>query len=249
MRSSKLLQPRESQKLSFTAPTTPGVYPVVCTYPGHWSRMYAAMYVVEDVDEYLADAEGYLAKHPLNIADPLLKFNRPRKEWTLDELSPAVGDLSGRSFANGKQLFQVATCASCHKLGGVGLEFGPDLTKLDPKWKPTDVLREMLEPSLKIDDKYRTWSFETTSGKNVVGMIIEETADKVTLIENPLASARPTELKKSDIAARDKSNVSMMPKGLFDKLTKDEILDLLAYVYSCGNEKHAIYQGGQGHHH
>ena len=73
--------------------------------------------------------------------------------------------------------------------------------------------------------------------------------DKLTLIENPLASARPTELKKSDIAARDKSNVSMMPKGLFDKLTKDEILDLLAYVYSGGNEKHAVYQGAQGHHH
>ncbi|HTK73880.1 MAG TPA: c-type cytochrome, partial [Gemmataceae bacterium] len=248
LHSSKLLQPREVQKLSFTAPSTPGVYPVVCTYPGHWSRMYAAMYVVDDLDEYLADAEGYLAKHPLNIPDPLLKFNRPRKEWTLDELTPAVGDLGGRSFANGKQLFQVATCASCHKLGGVGLEFGPDLTKLDPKWKPTDVLREMLDPSFKIDDKYRTWSFETNSGKNVIGMIIEETADKVTLIENPLVSARPTELKKSDIANRDKSNVSMMPKGLFDKLTKDEILDLLAYVYSGGNEKHAAYQGG-GHHH
>src|SRR5262249_55441637 len=87
-----------------------------------------------------------------------------------------------------------------------------------------------------------------SSGKNVVGMIIEETTDKVTLIENPLASAKPTELRKSDIAARDKSNVSMMPKGLFDKLTKDEILDLLAYVYAGGNEKHAVYQGG-GHHH
>jgi putative heme-binding domain-containing protein len=248
LRSSKLLQPREMQKLSFTAPATPGVYPVVCTYPGHWSRMYAAMYVIEDVDEYLADAEGYLAKHPLNIADALLKFNRPRKEWTLGELAPAVGDLAGRSFANGKQLFQVATCASCHKLGGVGLEFGPDLTKLDPKWKATDVLREILDPSFKIDDKYRTWSFETNAGKNVVGMILEETADKVTLIENPLASAKPTELKKSDIAARDKSNVSMMPKGLFDKLTKDEILDVLAYVYSGGNEKHAVYQGS-GHHH
>ena len=47
--------PRESQKLSFTAPTKPGVYPYVCTYPGHWRRMYGAFYVVEDLDEYLAD--------------------------------------------------------------------------------------------------------------------------------------------------------------------------------------------------
>ena len=39
---SRLLQPREAQKLSFTAPTQPGVYPYVCTYPGHWRRMYGA---------------------------------------------------------------------------------------------------------------------------------------------------------------------------------------------------------------
>ena len=50
---------------------------IVCTYPGHWRRMYGALYVVEDLDEYLADPEGYLAKHPLPIEDELLKFNRP----------------------------------------------------------------------------------------------------------------------------------------------------------------------------
>ena len=52
---SRLLAPRESQKISFTAPSKPGVYPYVCTYPGHWRRMYGAFYVVEDLAEYLAD--------------------------------------------------------------------------------------------------------------------------------------------------------------------------------------------------
>jgi len=120
LRASKLLQPREVQKLAFTAPAEPGVYPVVCTYPGHWSRMYAAMYVVEDLDEYLADAESYLSKHPLPAKDDLLKFNRPRKEWTFAELAPAVANLEGRSFAYGKQMFQVATCIACHKLAARG---------------------------------------------------------------------------------------------------------------------------------
>ena len=52
-------------------------------------------------------------------------------------------------------MFTVGTCVSCHKLQGVGQEFGPDLTKLDPKTfkDATDVLRHILEPSLKIDDK------------------------------------------------------------------------------------------------
>ncbi len=116
---SKLLQPRESEKIAFTAPSKPGVYPYVCTYPGHWRRMYGALYVVEDLDEYLADPEGYLAKNSLPIEDELLKFNRPRKEWKFDDLASAVEPLEpGRSFNNGKQMFQVATCVACHKLNG-----------------------------------------------------------------------------------------------------------------------------------
>ena len=102
-----------AQKLDITAPSKPGIYPYVCTYPGHWRRMYGALYVVEDLDEYLADAEGYLAKHPLPVADELLKFNRPRKEWKLEELAAGVEHLHGRSYSNGKQMFQVANCLAC----------------------------------------------------------------------------------------------------------------------------------------
>ena len=43
---SRLLQAGDSQTLLFDAPTEPGVYPYVCTYPGHWRRMYGALYVV-----------------------------------------------------------------------------------------------------------------------------------------------------------------------------------------------------------
>ena len=71
---SRLLAPRESQKLSFTAPTKPGVYPYVCTYPGHWRRMYGAFYVVEDIAAYLADPTGLPGRPPL--ADP----RRPAQE-------------------------------------------------------------------------------------------------------------------------------------------------------------------------
>jgi putative heme-binding domain-containing protein len=248
---SKLLQPRDSQKLSFTAPSQPGVYPYVCTYPGHWRRMFGALYVVEDLEEYLADAEGYLAKHPLPAADELLKFNRPRKEWTYDELAPAVEQMAGgRSYANGKQMFQVATCVACHKFNGAGVELGPDLTKLDPKQqKSVEILRDILEPSYRINEKYQTWSFELNSGKTVTGLIVAETHDFVRVVENPLASAVPVELVPRQIVSRQKVPTSVMPKGLFDKLTKEEILDLIAYVAARGEEKHPLFQGGHTHGH
>jgi putative heme-binding domain-containing protein len=212
--------------------------------------MYGAMYVVDDLDEYLADPEGYLAKHPLPVQDELLKFNRPRKEWTLAELGPAVESMHhGRSFANGKQMFQVATCVACHKLNGAGQEIGPDLAQLDPKWGPMDVLKELIDPSERINEKYQTWSIETDSGKVVTGLIVAETVDVVRVVENPLASAQPIELLPRQIASRQKVPTSVMPKALLDKLTKEEILDLIAYVAARGDAKHALFQGGHQHGH
>jgi len=245
---SRLLQPRDVEKLRYTAPTQPGVYPYVCTYPGHWRRMYGALYVVEDLDEYLLDPEGYLAKHPLPPADNLLKYIRPRKEWKVEELASAVADLgSGRSYSNGKQLFSVASCVACHKLGGVGVEIGQDLTKLDPKYTHLDILKEIIEPSAKIDDKFASYVFQTQDGQTITGLVLEENSNEIKIIENPLLKAQPLILKKADVAERKKSPTSMMPKGLLDKLTREEILDLLAYVAAKGDPASPLYKEGHGH--
>jgi len=246
---SKLLQPRDVEKISFTAPLKPGVYPVVCTYPGHWRRMYAALYVVADLDEYQADPEAYLAKNDVPVVDELLKFNRPRKEWKLEDLKDTVAKMeSGRSYSTGKQMFQVATCVACHKFNGVGQEFGPDLTKIDPKQHhPVEILHDVLEPSFRINEKYKTYVFDLNSGKQVTGMILSETKTEVKVIEDPLAKTEPKILKVSDIDKRTESKTSLMPKGLLDKLTHEEILDLVAYVYAKGDPKHKLFQGGHEH--
>ncbi len=61
--------------------------------------MYGALYVVEDLDAYLENPESYLAAHPLEIKDTLLKDRRPRTEWKFDDLAAAVGTLKdGRSY-------------------------------------------------------------------------------------------------------------------------------------------------------
>ena len=72
--SSKLLQPGQTQAVAFAAPKKPGVYPYVCTYPGHWRRMYGALYVVDDLDAYNANPDKYLATNPLDVQDELLTY-------------------------------------------------------------------------------------------------------------------------------------------------------------------------------
>ena len=246
--SSTLLQPRGSEKLSFVAPSEPGVYPIVCTYPGHWRRMYGALYVVADYDAYLQDPEGYLAANPLEIKDKQLADRRPRTEWKFDDLAAVVGELkSGRSYGNGKQMFQVATCIACHKLDGVGVALGPDLTKLDPQMKSLDVLKELLDPSARINEKYQSYIFQLADGKVLTGLVIEETPEAIRVIENPLAKTEPVELKPADIDVRTKSPTSLMPKGLLDKLSREEILDLIAYVIARGNPDLPLFRGGHDH--
>jgi putative heme-binding domain-containing protein len=255
--SSVLLQPRESQKLSWTAPSQAGVYPYVCTYPGHWRRMYGALYVVENLDDYLADPEAYLAAHSLPVKDDLLKDRRPRTEWRLEDLAATIEQLAPAnnavqhhlpSYTNGRHLFQIANCIACHRLEGMGNEFGPDLTKFDPKLTPIDILKDILDPSSRINEKYQSFLFETRSGRVVTGIILEETAQGVKIIENPLAKPDAVILRPSEIAERKKSPASIMPKGLLDKLTRDEILDLVAFIAARGDRDNKIFRGA-GHSH
>jgi hypothetical protein len=101
--------------------------------------MYGALYVVEDLDAYEANPEAYLAAAKLPIKDDLLKDRRPRTEWRFEDLATDLGHLEGgRSFANAKQMFTVASCVACHKLDGTGNQFGPDLAQLDVKLQPAD---------------------------------------------------------------------------------------------------------------
>jgi putative heme-binding domain-containing protein len=242
---SRLLQPRESQRLSFTAPKTPGVYPFVCTYPGHWRRMYGAMYVVENLDAYLADPEHYLAHAELPVKDDLLKVVRTSTDWKLEDFANSLEELHGRSFQNARQVFQIGACAMCHKMNDIGKEVGPDLSKLDPKYTPLDIVKHILEPSLKIDEKYQPWAFITSEGKVIAGTILSETDEKVTIART---NGLPLVLNKDDIDEREKSKLSIMPVGLLNRLTREEILDLVALLVARGDEKNAVF-GGHDHAH
>ena len=261
---STLLQPRDTQRISFNVPKEAGVYPFVCTYPGHWRRMHGALYVVADLDEYLANPEAYLAANKIEAKDAMLKDRRPRTEWKLEDLSDVMAMLSGDhshghehhhaapNFGNGKQLFAVANCVGCHKLDGAGREFGPDLSNLEPKWTGADILKEILDPSAKINEKFQTNVIELTDGRTVTGLVVEETPDVIKIVENPLIKADPVVIKRSNVAERTRSKVSIMPKGLLDKLTRDEIVDLVSFVNARGNKNHATYKGASaagGHKH
>jgi len=112
------VQPGKMASVYFETPREPGIYPYVCTYPGHWRRMYGALYVVADLRAYEADPAGYLASAKLEQKDELLKYLGRNTEWQLDDLAGDVMHLTHRanSFAVGQQLFRAAACVGCHRI-------------------------------------------------------------------------------------------------------------------------------------
>jgi len=121
---------------------------------------------------------------------------------------------------------------------------------VDPKQAPADLLRNILEPSAKINDKYYAYLFEMESRRVLTGLIVEETSEVVKIVENPLASTEPKVLKKSEISSRKQSPASIMPNGLLDKLTREEMLDLISYI-AASDPNHPLFQrdhaAGHGH--
>lgn len=215
----------KQEALTFKAPKEPGEYPYVCTFPQHWYRMYGVMVVVEDLDAWLKD--------PVEPANPIGSNRTFVQKWTVDELKGELdAGLRGRTPDIGKRLFAEASCAGCHKVQGEGGVIGPDLTETMTRWKGdrVGVLREILDPSHKVDAKYAMQKVLTFDGQTYSGVLVKEDDDNITLLAN--AEAEPVVIPQDDIDAMVPSSVSMMPKALLDQYTKDEIFEILSYIES-----------------
>ncbi len=102
-----------------------------------------------------------------------------------------------------------------------------------------EVLRAVLEPSREIDPKFRTVLIETRDGGLVSGIVVSREADALKVRQGPQAAIREVPLRS--IAEQGESKVSLMPEGLLVTLSKEEILDLLAYVLAGGDSKDPLF--------
>jgi len=222
LHATRMVDPGQQTKLSFTAPDEPGDYQYVCTFPGHWRRMLGTLAVVKDV-------EAYLATHAATAPKVT--------EWKVADLAPELTTVgTGRNAARGKEIFTKLACASCHKLGAEGVNYGPELTDVLKRFNNdrAELLRQIIEPSLVITNRYRNYEFELKDGESVFGMILKEDGESLTLQTGP-SDTLIQPLKKSDVQTQRPQNSSLMPQALLNTLSKEEILDLLAYIESDGS--------------
>ncbi|MEN9573175.1 MAG: hypothetical protein RL514_1030 [Verrucomicrobiota bacterium] len=230
LQATKMLNPNDTIRLRFNAPTEPGDYSYLCTYPGHWQRMRGTLKVVKDLDAYLADA-------PTEPTAPVIT------EWKLADLEPALPQLArGRDFAKGKALFTTVGCIACHKIGADGVLWGPELTGVAAKYKgdAKAVLAEILEPSKNLEPRYRPFEFTVGNDDPFTGFLLKEEGETLTIQTGP-GEAMVKKFAKKDLKSRAQSS-SIMPPGLLNLLNKEQVLDLLAFLQAGGDPKHAAFR-------
>lgn len=169
---------------------------------------------------------------------PIAEIEGPGKEWTLSE---AAGAARGKpNFERGRSLYFSAKCASCHRLGGLGGNIGPDLTSARSKFQDAYVVEAVINPSKDISDQYGSSLVVLEDGRIIDGLAIEG-ENEVTIYSNKPDEA-PLVVNIDEIIEMTPSKISQMPAGLFNKLNAKEIRDLVAYVLSAGDPSDKRYR-------
>lgn len=125
---------------------------------------------------------------------------------------------------SGKSVFE-RECSSCHLRRESRGRIGPDLAGVSNRSRES-LLTSILDPSYAIEDRYRNHLLETVDGRFYDGILVAESEVSVTL----RGEVEDVTVLKADIAELRQSSVSLMPDGLEDATTDQELADLIAYL-------------------
>ena len=117
-------------------------------------------------------------------------------------------------------------CLTCHAVQGQGNQVSPDLTSVASRAKES-LLVDLLDPSRQISTDYLSYTLTTTAGESVSGLIASESAAAVTL---RAAGTLDTTVPRAQIAELRADGKSLMPDGLEQGLTVQDVADLLEFV-------------------
>ena len=158
----------------------------------------------------------------LETLDTGLAGRRQRLEKIRAEL-PAGDVRRGQAVFNSPK----AACIQCHRLGYQGGDVGPELTSIGTVRSGEDLLEAIVEPSASLVRSYEPVSVTTRDGEERLGILRRDDARGVALVTGP---ASTLQIDRADITAVTPSTVSLMPAGLDEQLTRQELADLLEFL-------------------
>ena len=138
--------------------------------------------------------------------------------------------LKGKGDAKaGAEQFTKLGCIACHTTRADEAPKGPFLGGIGTRYSRTELCESILKPSAKIAQGFETQWFKMKDDEVLDGFVTREGGDDLD-VRN--AAGITTTLARKDIKERGKRELSMMPQGLLDKLTPQDLASLLAYLES-----------------
>jgi len=179
---------------------------------------------LERLDQSHPEAAGLVARG----LGKSFHTNRPAvadlDAWLKRLEEPADIEAGRRVFAHGK----LAACARCHRIDGRGRDVGPDLSTIG-RVARRSILESILQPSNAVAPAYQVWEIEMKNGKVHTGMLVGTVLDDYTYVDEKGAAFK---VNTRDVEQTRGVAKSIMPDGLADFLTDQELRDLLAYLCS-----------------
>jgi putative heme-binding domain-containing protein len=173
-----------------------------------------------------------LAKYPEPVrkeGDALLESITLDTSDQIRRLETLLPTLQGGNINRGQMVFNSAkvACYSCHAIGYMGGRIGPDLTRIGQVRSERDLLESILYPSASFARGYEPVVVRTRSGDVRTGVLRNnDLPDEIVL-----ATERDeTRIPRADIVDMQPGSASLMPQGLADQLTQQELADLLAFL-------------------
>ena len=182
------------------------------------------------------------------VPPPLPSPLGPGRKWSVSDVMGVAeqGLANGsRNYEAGRRAYAAARCVVCHRFGEDGGATGPDLTQAGGRFQVKDLVEAIVEPSRVVSDQYKASIVQTAEGKVVSGRIVAEDEASITIVTDPEDATKFARIARSDIEEITSSSTSLMPAGLLDQLSEQEVLDLLAYTLSRGNPKDTRFKPGK----
>ena len=149
------------------------------------------------------------------------KTTAAKKIPALQEMNALTANADG-----GKKIF-TSICATCHQVNNSGYDFGPKLSEIGSKLPKESLLETITNPSAGIGFGYEGWELKMKDGSAMSGIIASKTE---TDIELKLPGGFKKQIKTTDIKTLTQMKQSMMPVGLYENLTTQDMADLLEYL-------------------
>lgn len=164
-----------------------------------------------------------------NQAAQLLPLPQGREAQPLPPISELV-KLKGDP-EKGAAVFasEMVGCNKCHQVNGAGIDFGPNLSEIGTKLGKDALYESILDPSAGISFGFEAWQINLKDGDEAYGLIVSDTAEEIAV---KAVGGVVTRYAKANIASRTKQKLSIMPSGLQQAMTRQELVDLVEYLAS-----------------